>query len=617
MAQESKDKKINNLIVYVGTDKGYWDSITGRIKYLYPSQKFEFATIFEDDANKYPLMFEKVARLDPAIVFIDISYNTQSQLKLAQMLKRDPTTKPITQVGLIDDKELLHECIFTGFQIMHVKCGELHDVIYHPFKVTYPEIAVSQDFARAVFQGESQKTASLHEDFRVAYATPTGIHVESNFIWQKGDILELENSIPDKYVPSDKFTVAKVEEENLFYDYMRAYDLDYHYVDPPSEPELPEDADEGMLKKHKKECDLIKGQYKNELVMSKKKVRQWVEENMADNEAKETKILMLDWGMECLKTADKPLHKYPFVMRFKRTLAEDMRELDGVKPQIIAVEMDAQVIIDEEEDDLEDNIQVETDDDELEEVRLTSMELLEKVIEKITQMEKYRPFIIAYNSADDSPTLQEMFKYPFILANGESLNIPQLVSFAQVFEKKQKTKYEDAIRQKIQLLKKQNPMKYRSLTPRDFKPQRFYFRSSNDKSHAAFSYDIKILTMTESEMTFSTEAELELGLYRINVPINMAITLIPFDDGKPNNKQGMEYEYRALIHSIDENDKKKVRLFVNDNFFEGVKKERAKELEDFQNKNLEASKLREDKGNPSSGSAGSNPSSKGGGDSES
>ena len=90
--------------------------------------------------------------------------------------------------------------------------------------------------------------------------------------------------------------------------------------------------------------------------------------------------------------------------------------------------------------------------------------------------------------------------------------------------------------------------------------------------------------MTESDLTFSSQFELDIGTYRLDFPVAMSIRIVPIG-GNTYELDGDNRFYRALIHSVGEEDKKKIRQFVNEIFFSELNQKRIAEEQAFKELN--------------------------------
>jgi hypothetical protein len=92
-------------------------------------------------------------------------------------------------------------------------------------------------------------------------------------------------------------------------------------------------------------------------------------------------------------------------------------------------------------------------------------------------------------------------------------------------------------------------------------------------------------SISESEVTILTDLELEQKTYRLKTPCPYSVSIVPHPDGKMKNDVGGKSQNRGLIHTVGETDKKTVRKYVNEIFFQPLSKEREAEKEAFKDLN--------------------------------
>ena len=568
-------------IIYVGEDDSYYDDVKLRFKQQYDFKDYKFVKL--DDSENYLKHFVQILKLEPIIVFIDFTVKPKERTYLTRLLKREGSTKDIPTVALVEKREQLKECNSTRVDFAHIKCGEMSDIIYDPCYIAYTKSVKKPEFARAKFN----KDVQMREDFRISYFSPTHMHVESDMFYSKGDILELNTEINKKIMPSNHFIVRAAYTSDLYYDYKFGYDLDYVFVDKPELEEV--DGDEKVTEMVNQEKIT---EYKDNLRFSKKKVQAWVQDNLSDQDQK-TKILIIDKNMQFITEQEKSLDEYNYIFRIKTEL-EELDELDKVRPSIIAFQF-YEIIEDEEDEEDEDGKKKPKKDKKKDEApKANAIEQLTLLVKKIKTMQNYSPFIVVFNCVKfTSQSFQDSFQFPMILADRDLLNFDKLIEFAKVYEKKQKTKLESAIKTKVAQLKKQDPTKYRRLSVDDFKEKRFYPKSSSPLSFASCSYLIQLTSMTESDLTFTAEEEFIGDQFRLTFPVPMYFRIVPVDEKKFTVDQRRNL-YVALIHSVGEEEKKKIRQFVNEIFFTELTLKREKEKEEFKLKN-EAALAEKDK----------------------
>jgi hypothetical protein len=608
MADNKNDKKKDALrVVYIGDDNSYWTTIQSRIVKRFQSKEFEFSKFLVSRYANYQHLFIEILKLQPHVIYLDFSTSLAEGLKLGHMIKRENAMKICPVVGLVEKKERVKDGIFAGVEFIHVKCGEYHDVIYDPFFLAIPKDAGKPDFAEAKFT----RDAKFFSDFRVSYITPTYIHLEGNIKLAKDDVITLNNEIPEKLVPSKKFVVKDVRDFDLYYDYKYGYDLQFVYVDEPEfdDAELEEKLeglDENqrvlLIKNTKAKRQQEINDYKARLKKTKKDLESWVVDNMDRLKPKKTKILIIDKKLSFLRKDGNLLESFKFTIRTQTYLSDDLRDIKIKRPSIISFQFfDSQTLNEMVESKFESGVG--DDGSPLSEEELihrkaefkkelidaeepAALDQLSLIIKTVKGLDGYKPFIILFNCHSYiSQSIQESFQYPFVIVNKLSIDLDMIMNMATMLEQKNDKKFEDHISANVQQLKKSDPAKYRSLSINDFVEKKYYVSAKDRMSMASVAIPIDLKTMTETQCTFMTKEELDIGTYRMDFPVQMSLRVVPHEGGKPFEPTPDGNIYKALIHSVGEEDKKKIRQFVNEIFFAGITEERAAELAAFKDLN--------------------------------
>ncbi len=568
-------------IIYVGIDNSYFNDVRSRFKASYPQNDYNFVVL--ENSDNYHQTFLQILAIKPLIIYIDFSGKGKVRTYLTRLLKREFSTRNIPLVALVEKEEQLKECNATGVDFTHIKCGEISDVVYDPCFLVYTKSVKKPDYARAKFI----KDAELFEDFRVGYFTATYMRVESNMRYTKGDIVEVTTSIPEKTMPSKNFIVRNVYESDLFFDYKYAYDLDYVFVDKPETIDVEGGDAKAVAIANKERLE----EYQNALVVVKKKVVAWIKDNTSTSAPKATKVLIVDKTMRFFANMEKSIEEYPYGIRCQTELT-DLDYLEKIRPNIIAFEFFE--IIDSENKSA-DGKEVKKDSKaplsakEKEAAPKNAVEQLTLIVKKIKSMPNYSPFIVVFNCLKfTSKSFQDSFQYPMILVDKLTLSMNKVIDFADMFDKKIEKKLEDAIKEKVLQLKKQDPNKYRKLTASDFKEAKFYPKSSSPLSYASCKYFIQLTSMTESELSFLADPEFVGDQFSLKFPASIHIRIVLGDTGKKCVIEQKKNSYKALIHAAGEAQKKMLRKFVNEIFFTDLNNRKAKEKEEFDKKNKEA-----------------------------
>jgi hypothetical protein len=602
------DDKVNKSrsILYLGSDQRYRERIIERFKSSYGAVEWTFPLINIDDVDPkigIQSLFIKVLEENPRIIYFDFSEGENNELFfLAELVSRDNFFKDIPLCGLVDKKERVESCLSTGVDLNFIKGMELFDVINTPMTIAFPKVVKPANFAKA----QVSTSAKLVDDFRVGYMTDSLVHIESNFPINENEIITLETSIPFKTVPSKNFKVKRKSSEDLYYDFGFSYDLLYEFVDPPDLTEV-EDRGESMKlqKEHIARIDWCK-----------KKHKEWIDYNVDDTSQKNTKILIIDNKMRVLcEPGTGDIRRLPFGFRFQTELDEEMNSINTVRPLLIAYQMfskygpelqetllKAVELFQKPEEDWNLN-DIAADEDEknfnsmmkeLKEYIDTERSFVGALMNKIKSMTDYNPVVILYGAHfDTAKSLQESYQYSLVTTQANSINMSSIVKVSTSFAKKRKAKFDKLIADKIAVLKKSDPQKFRKLSPSNFSESRYYIKKSNSLSYGTIEVDITVKAMTESELLFSTSLELPHKTYRMHSPVEMSIHLVRID-GKDYDGSENEKIYRALIHSISEEDKRKLREHVNKVFFAPLMEQREQELADFKKKNSDIQLQREE-----------------------
>lgn len=593
-----------HLILYIGTDEGYFKSLEPRFQAMVPGASFVFkflpAATGPSDVSKY---FLQVLAQNPSVIYLDFSTYLDEHTRLALLIRRDNSTADIPVVGLVEHRKHARSCRASGVQFVHIKCGEYHDVVYDPCYLAFPGKVKAGAFARA----RANMGVDLIEDFRVGYLTKDYMHVEGNLRLGKGDRITLQSSIPGEYLPSKNFAVRDVSTRNLYYDYRYGTDLNYIYLDAPefNEDEIAdglgeedEDKKAALIKEAKAKHREAQIEFESKLRKTIKKFNAWIDDNTDRSMPKETKILIVDPVMELLKDNQKRLDSFPYTIRLQTVLSEGLDEIEKTLPNILALHFyDSRpvALLDAKKTQM-DLLEYEKEREEL----INSLEdeaiaVLGRVFKKISSLSDYSPIVTIFGcDSYTSKAFQESFKYPLIITHKHSFNLDMVIEMAELFERRQKEKFMRNTEAKILELRKQDPQKNGRLTVSDFIEKRFYISKSSDLSFASYSRPVTLETLTESELTLICEEELTPGVYRLEKPVSISLTLVAAPDGKPFESSGGALKrYRALIHCAGEEEKKELRRYVNEVFSAPKKEQELKAKEAFKVLNSQVEAKRE------------------------
>ena len=619
MAKEENVKKValdllkglNHSVIYIGNDKSYWGTIQSRIAKTSEELKFRYVHLTFLTKQTPEQLFLRIMRENPALIYIDFSASTEEVSKLAHYLNNETITNSVPRIGLIDNRALYNISISTGCQFVHFKGGEYHDVVYDPLEISYTDKIKQPEFATANFSMDS----NLIDDMSVIYYTSTGAHIEGNVKLAIGQAVEITNHIPKERIPSKKYFIKKTGSQDIVTEAKYFYDVDFTFVDEPvfNNEEL-EKAKEIKNKNQRiQTIKLIKNdrqeqldRYNERIEKSKEDQKIWVEKNSSEGDSTPIKILVVDFALSAFKgdiLDDYDSNTYH--VRFQTKLSDHMKEIFQARPSIIAFqslekESIDELIINMGEIELRKDPRALTEGEEdlknevhEEETRM-GREVLASLVRRLKEVPNYKPFILLFNcSSHDSKGLQREFAYPKMMANPAELVFKNLLDMAQIYKKKQAELGKLELKKKADILIKTGKMK--EVAVEDLIERRAYPSRSDSLSIMSYGVPITITLMTETELVFQTEAGLDLyQSFRLEHPLSMAITIVKSKNGEVVESVDGFNQYRALIHAVDEIDKKFIRQYVNEIIFSPVNEERDKEQSAFKELNEKFAKLKEE-----------------------
>ncbi len=454
----------DNRILYIGSEQNYFTNIIFRYKTSYPTTKWDFQLIEVNSTSSGEHIFLDLIRLHPKIIYIDFCNFQEQMFLLSELVSRDPLFSKVPLVGLTDKKEAVRECLGVGADFMYVKGGEFFDLVYAPMLMAFPKQVKPVKFAKAKLSRE----VDLIDDFRIGYIAPTYMHVEGNFFLEEGKTVVFESEVPSKTVPSKRFTVRNHSESNLYYDFNYSYDLDFAFVDEPVlEEEHQDDAlgvtDEKerlkIIKKAKKNQELLIQNYKNDYLFAQKKHKDWVIDHLDLNLEKKTKVLIVDRNMRIFSLTHNMDYRKKYSFRCFTSFEENYRNILKIRPSIIVLQLLSEVAPAEDalfEKALEkikhSEVQHEFTSNEekkrytyfVENIpawQKTEISSVGQLVSEIKKQDNYSPIIVLFNCFwHTSKSLQESFMYPMIVTYGHSLNMDVVVNLADIYEKRQEEK---------------------------------------------------------------------------------------------------------------------------------------------------------------------------------
>lgn len=564
---------IDKRILYIGRDKAYWENLCTEIRKQYDRLEIEFTSLSLQNYRNYVHLFLEIFRNPVDIIYLDFTQDSEQLTKLSQIFYFEDTLNHIPLIGLVEKQEKIEESIFAGLSAIYIKSGEYEDIVAAPFLIAYQREANLPQYAKARFQKEDK----LFADLRVGHITPDFLRAEGNIKLNEGDIIELHTHIPKFIIPSKKYRLKSLGEQNLYYNYRYTYIFEYIYVD---EPVI---TDEEKEKLGEEQLNKINKEYQKNRQKARQELQAWIAEKKTVSSPKMTKALIISKDLSFLEDTKKDLDGFEHSIRIKTDFSENFYEIDKIYPHLIVIGLTSKSEIEEkiksdfskyQHDDgtplSDEELREEKNKFKIEIQRAQEQEVVKKVasaVEKIKSMKDYKPYIVVFNLLTiSSSQMQEAVKYPYIITFGGDFLFPYCMHMASAVEKKMRAK-----------LSKKND------------DDLAYFVPKKEKLSRAFvSFNVTIKEMTEYECTFALKEKLELAQFRSQFPAPITLKVIPFSDDLTHEKQDDQYLHRALIHSVGESEKKELRKFINQIFFSDLMARKEAEKAEWEKTQLEA-----------------------------
>ncbi len=524
--------------VYVGKDEGYWRNLQGYYTSTHKDTTFEFVSFFEENKTKIESIIAKLLLIMPDFIFLDYSTHGKEMLNLAKLIRKMSCFDYCAVVGLLDyllPRHMIEESVCSGVNLNHIKSAEISDVVWDAFMLAFPKEAKKDPRA----EGKVNEDLDCKALFKIGYVTGAYLHVETDWLFKAGEVVELETNLSPNFM-IQRFRVSKANSENLFYHYDNSYNLEYDFA-------IDENSKLNIAK---------------QVQLQKNKIVRWIEDTQDNTFPKDTRILIVDKQLKQFKTEFSKTFNSPYSIRYHNELDKNLpMTMRRVKAAIIAIQLDTQSM-----SEIADN---EKEKKKTKDALIpgNNIENLQHLINCISQIKEYKPFVLVYNTTHTSQALQETLKYPKIMVDPGVINYSKISHLAKAYQEKVN--------------------KAKMTVPKGGKKpeKRLVIKNNDPRSFAEKNFSVSVLTMTESAMTFGCDLQLpDYTSLEFTKPVEYYGTIIPSGDMfLPDCDK--KYTYYALVNALGENEKKELRQFVNSTFFKDKDAKRQQELNEFKAKN--------------------------------
>lgn len=151
------------------------------------------------------------------------------------------------------------------------------------------------------------------------------------------------------------------------------------------------------------------------------------------------------------------------------------------------------------------------------------------------KMTSYNPILIIFNTLSKTEALKKVYGYNNIFCIQSKMNYKFIDLFLNSYlENKKET----------------------------LKCMFYTFKCSDPNRIIEIPHNIKVTSLNEHQVTFTSEIELPMfSVFHTKRPISCFFTIVPFD--KNSNEKKQKNLYKGYIHSISEEQKQKLRKYVN------------------------------------------------------
>ena len=602
-------------VLYIGDDSHYWENVKKTFEKTYSLNNFLYYQYETDKTISYKVFFQKAYKFLPSIIYIDLSKDTVRMLKLARLISREVKFRTTSIVGLVDGKRGIFEALAANCDYVHVKCGEFHDVVYGPIRLTFPLVAKEPQFARAI----TEEKEEVFYPARIGYMTKDYIHLESNAKLEEQREYLISSEVSKKDLPSKKFTLGELTSSaGHYYTTKYSYNIKPKYFDlPPLLQEVEDLKARGKkITVDQDSIDVFQKEYEEGIEIAKKSFEKYILNQREYGFEKQIRIFICDSTYSVLDQTDEDLSSTPYAFRLASSMTEDMDEIKTIKPNLLAIQFEEEVTEEEEkkveqqtttpvsaEDSGEevdttnrknkkqwiDNLAREEEKKVEEKKKSKNLQLVKKLKSVIGEVKDYKPVIIIFNSSYSSESIQQYTGYPLFICHREPVNLKVIEDMAILLQKKMKKDEQAELVHKLEITKAGNPNKNRLLRVKDIEEKKYFVSKRNKLSKMKIHLPITVVGLTESEIWFKCQDKLEYGHYELNFPSNVMITLV-FDKDTGNLVTNLNGEncYQGVFHCYDEDDKKEIRKKVNQIFFTDLINQRKVESLEYEKVTKEA-----------------------------
>ncbi|PIP93284.1 MAG: hypothetical protein COW00_09785 [Bdellovibrio sp. CG12_big_fil_rev_8_21_14_0_65_39_13] len=497
-------------ILYIGNDSFFWTQLQARFKLNFPTENCQFQTLWPKNPKLIHQSLSQVVAINPQIVIVDFSLETHLLLSFTRSLFRvfDPVPGVVGVWNLLCKRELLYEGNMSGAKVNHFKGSDIDEIVTHAMLLGKQGNSPLRKFATARAMDELWKINMFHR-MKIGFMTKSYIHLEHDVPLEEINPILFIQHFGESF-PQTHFKFLRALNKNYYYHFRYNSDIGI------SGPQFPEPmADEGSNQKIRR---LKMEKEENELFHSRLEKFISTKSKGTDLIAKRTRVLVLDDQLELSSLSEKPLDNYSFSIRLYKKWKRGSGMFTRSWPGIVVYCWNNE----------------------------TGSQDLVEMVHEIEQIEKYHPFIVVFKSPLATKEMKEKVQYESMLCEQAPFAIDQFIKLCELYQSKsgrEKTHDQD--------------MSFHT------REERFYLDKNNPDSQLSLKVEMKVHEVSESWFKFSSPLLLPLfSIFELERPIRLFLTIVERIDESPWYQDG-EYQYKAIIHGLDETARAELRRQVN------------------------------------------------------
>lgn len=504
-------------VVYFGKDLKYWAKIQKEYSRKYSHLAPTFALLDVDKFLSPREAFTTIYRKKYNVIYLDFSEDPTKCLRLAKLLTKNNVTRKFSTVALHElsgARKAMQKTLLAGVRISHIKCVEMHDVIYDPIAMLNIELAPKIEYAIRPIKQDFK----LKQDIRISYVAKDHFHVETNSMLTENEVIVADGHLLNDVMPSNRFVVRNPGQENLYYNTRFSYDLYFTFLDndffrvteadwiatqftesPPQKKGWNAAVSRKELDKRKRTSERIAAE-----------IAEWIAHHKDTFPKKpKLKVLILDETLEIFNQIDAYEGELSFLAEVQTSLPNDAYQISRTKSHLIVVRYDPLI---------------------------NNAKAIEKIIAKIKSMNDYDPYLVVFGIEKKFvDEYKKQFSYSNLIIHEDVVDLSMVEKLANKIDARFHINNLDEVT---------------------------FLNTTHNDPFMTVEFKAKYIFLSESLAFFECAREIPMWtVLKTSDPIDMFLTVIPIPPAFEQMRGAQRY--CALINGLGEIEKAKLRKAIN------------------------------------------------------